>query len=57
MPQIIFSVIATSEELACTDSKKSLALTKMQTAADVMCILHARDIQDVCAWVIGAFDV
>lgn len=50
MPQIIFSVIATSEELGCTGSKKSLALTKkMQTAAHVMCILHARDIQDVCA--------
>lgn len=57
MPQNIFSGIGTSEELGCTDSKNSLALTKkMQTAADMVCICHAGDIQDVQAWVMRAFD-
>lgn len=58
MPQNMFSGIGTSEELGCTDSKKSLALTKkMQTAADMIGVCDAGDIQDVWAWVLRAFDM
>lgn len=57
MPQNIFSGIDTSEELGCMDSN-NLALTKkMQIAADMMCICHAGDIQDIQAWVLRAIDM
>lgn len=55
MPGNTFSGSGTSEELDCTD-KKSLTVTeKVQTAADVICLGHAGDIQDVWAWVMRAF--